>query len=85
VNSGMKIKRSLERENVRVDSLYHSHDIATFLDGYNVYVRSGHHCAEPLARTLGITGTARVSFYVYNDEEDVRAFLEALGGIDVHR
>jgi len=85
VNSGMKIKRSLERENVRVDSLYHSHDIATFLDGYNVYVRSGHHCAEPLARTLGITGTARASFYVYNDEEDVRAFLEALGGIDVHR
>ncbi|MGC8644689.1 MAG: aminotransferase class V-fold PLP-dependent enzyme [Thermoplasmata archaeon] len=85
VKGARKVKYGLERENVRVDNLYHSHDIATFLDGSNVYVRSGHHCAEPLARTLGLTGTARASFYIYNDEEDVNAFLEALGGIDVHR
>lgn len=77
------IKRKLEKRNIKVDPLYHSHDIATFLDERNIYVRSGHHCAEPLMRTLGLIGTARASFYVYNGEEDVEAFVNSLGEIDV--
>ncbi|MEM0127971.1 MAG: SufS family cysteine desulfurase [Thermoplasmatales archaeon] len=80
-----RVKYDLEKSNLRVEGLYHSHDIATFLDGSNIYVRSGHHCAEPLARSLGLTGTARASFYVYNDEDDAMALLKALGEIDVHR
>ncbi|MEM0138720.1 MAG: SufS family cysteine desulfurase [Thermoplasmatales archaeon] len=79
------VKRDLEGKNVKVEGLYHSHDIATYLDGANIYVRSGHHCAEPLTRSLGLTGTARASFYIYNDEDDVTELLNALGEIDVQR
>lgn len=79
------VKRKLEGRNIKVDHFYHSHDIATFLDERNVYVRSGHHCAEPLMRTLGLSGTARASYYVYNGEEDVEAFIRSLGEIDVQR
>lgn len=83
VKNATQVKRKLEKGNIRVDNLYHSHDIATFLDDRNVYVRSGHHCAEPLMRTLGLTGTARASFYIYNGLEDADAFIESLGEIDV--
>lgn len=85
VKNEAEIKRKLEKRNIKVDGLYHSHDIATFLDDRNVYVRSGHHCAEPLMRTLGLTGTARASYYVYNGDEDVTAFLNSLGEINVQR
>jgi cysteine desulfurase/selenocysteine lyase len=81
VKDSTDVKRNLENRNVKVDKLYHSHDIATFLDERNVYVRSGHHCAEPLMRTLDISGTARASFYVYNGEDDVDAFITSLGEI----
>ena len=79
------VKKNLESRNVIVDRLYHSHDIATFLDDKNVYVRSGHHCAEPLMRTLGISGTARASFYVYNGMDDVQAFVNSLSELNVQR
>ena len=79
------VKRNLEKNNVKLDRLYHSHDIATFLDERNVYVRSGHHCAEPLMRSLGLSGTARASYYVYNGEDDVEIFLKSLGELDVQR
>ncbi|MCL6002136.1 MAG: SufS family cysteine desulfurase [Thermoplasmatales archaeon] len=85
VRDATNIKKNLESKNVKVDQLYHSHDIATFLDERNVYVRSGHHCAEPLMRTLGLSGTARASYYVYNGEDDVDAFIKSLGEIDVQR
>jgi cysteine desulfurase/selenocysteine lyase len=56
----------------------HPHDIATILDGENVCVRAGHHCAQPLMRRLSVPATARASFYVYNDEADVEALVAAV-------
>ncbi|KRM86979.1 cysteine desulfurase [Lacticaseibacillus thailandensis DSM 22698 = JCM 13996] len=53
----------------------HPHDLATFLDEQDVAVRAGHHCAAPLMATLGITGTARASFGVYNGYGDVAALI----------
>ncbi|MCR5735267.1 MAG: cysteine desulfurase [Lachnospiraceae bacterium] len=59
----------------------HPHDISSILDADGVDIRAGHHCAEPLMRYLGVQSTARASLYLYNDEEDVRIFLEKLAGI----
>ena len=56
----------------------HPHDLATILDGEGVCIRAGHHCAQPLMRRLGVSATARASFYVYNDEADVDALAHAL-------
>jgi cysteine desulfurase/selenocysteine lyase len=56
----------------------HPHDLATILDGEGVCIRAGHHCAQPLARRLGVPATARASFYVYNEERDVDALVAAL-------
>lgn len=56
----------------------HAHDLATILDEGNVAVRSGHHCAKPLMRCLGVAATARASFYVYNDESDIDALVFGL-------
>ncbi len=49
----------------------HPHDIATILDRHGVAIRVGHHCTMPLMRYLGINGTARASFGLYNTKEDV--------------
>jgi cysteine desulfurase / selenocysteine lyase len=56
----------------------HAHDISQVLDEDAVCVRAGHHCAKPLMRQLGVPATTRASFYVYNDESDVDALIEAL-------
>ena len=56
----------------------HPHDISQVLDQHGVCVRAGHHCAKPLMRKLGVSATARASFYVYNDEADVDALNDAL-------
>jgi cysteine desulfurase/selenocysteine lyase len=56
----------------------HAHDISQVLDEDAVCVRAGHHCAKPLMRRLGVPATSRASFYVYNDEADVDALVEAL-------
>jgi cysteine desulfurase/selenocysteine lyase len=56
----------------------HAHDLATILDEQGVAVRSGHHCAKPLMRRLGVAATARASFYVYNTEEDIDALISGL-------
>ena len=53
----------------------HPHDLATILDGEGVCIRAGHHCAQPLMRRLDVAATARASFYVYNDDEDVDALV----------
>ena len=53
----------------------HPHDVATVLDQEGVCIRAGHHCCQPLMRRLGIAGTARASFYVYNDQADVDALV----------
>jgi len=56
----------------------HAHDLSQVLDQYGVCVRAGHHCAKPLMRCLGVSATARASFYVYNDRDDVDELSEAL-------
>lgn len=56
----------------------HPFDIGTLLDQQGVAVRTGHHCAEPLIDELGVPGTVRVSFGLYNDKEDIDAFIAAL-------
>ena len=58
----------------------HPHDIGQVMDQYGVAVRTGHHCAWPLIRKLGLTGTTRASFYLYNEESDVEIFLESVAG-----
>lgn len=58
----------------------HPHDVSQVLDQRNVCVRAGHHCAKPLMRILGVAATARASFYVYNDRDDVDALADALDG-----
>jgi cysteine desulfurase/selenocysteine lyase len=56
----------------------HAHDLAQVLDSEGICVRAGHHCAKPLMRRLGVTATARASFYVYNSEDDIEALSDAL-------
>ncbi|QZH76636.1 MAG: cysteine desulfurase [Erythrobacter sp.] len=56
----------------------HPHDLGTILDEENVAIRAGHHCAQPLMAKLGITATARASFGIYSDEEDVAALLRGI-------
>ncbi|RJS73448.1 MAG: cysteine desulfurase [Candidatus Syntrophoarchaeum sp. WYZ-LMO15] len=61
----------------------HPHDLAHILDdSSNIMVRSGHHCASPLIKYLGIEeGTVRASLYLYNTEEEVELLLTTLEGI----
>ena len=56
----------------------HHLDIGTLLDRLGIAVRTGHHCAEPLMRRLGVEGTVRASFALYNTREDVDDFVTAL-------
>ncbi|MHA2938603.1 aminotransferase class V-fold PLP-dependent enzyme [Vibrio sp. RC27] len=60
-----------------VEDIHHQ-DIATLLDQQGVAIRSGHHCAHPLMKALGLNGTVRVSFAIYNTQEDVELFIQAL-------
>ncbi|MGC2412571.1 MAG: cysteine desulfurase [Stellaceae bacterium] len=56
----------------------HPHDVGTVLDQHGVAVRVGHHCAQPLMDKLGIMGTVRASFGVYNDETDIDRLAAAV-------
>ncbi|HAS8546192.1 TPA: cysteine desulfurase CsdA [Vibrio vulnificus] len=60
-----------------MDGVHHQ-DIATLLDQQGIAVRAGHHCAHPLMDALGIKGTVRVSFAIYNTMEDVEKLIAAL-------
>ncbi len=55
----------------------HHYDLGTLLDQMGIAVRTGHHCCQPFMASLGITGTTRYSFALYNDEEDVQRALAA--------
>ena len=57
----------------------HPEDFARLLDAQGIAVRTGHHCAQPLMDKLGVNGTIRASFYLYNDASDAEIFL---AGID---
>ncbi|MBR3379578.1 MAG: SufS family cysteine desulfurase, partial [Bacillus sp. (in: Bacteria)] len=56
----------------------HPHDASTVLDTEGVAIRAGHHCAQPLMKWLGVSATARASFYLYNTEEEIDELMAAL-------
>ena len=56
----------------------HPHDVSALLDADGIAVRGGHHCAMPLASLLGVSGTTRASFYLYNTPEEINRLAEAL-------
>ena len=56
----------------------HAHDLATFLDQHKIAIRSGHHCAQVAMQKLAVPATARASFYLYNDEEDVERLVRGI-------
>lgn len=64
----------------------HNYDVGMLLDKQGVAVRTGHHCAQPLMERLGVPGTVRASFAVYNTREEVEAFIKALNrALDILR
>jgi cysteine desulfurase/selenocysteine lyase len=58
----------------------HPHDLGQYLDSQGVAVRTGHHCAWPLTRKLGVPATTRASLYLYNDQSDCDALFSAILG-----
>lgn len=82
-SKGMKVYSSLRPGDAAVISFthptIHPEDFARLLDAQGIAVRTGHHCAQPLMERLGVAGTIRASFYIYNDESDADIFL---GGVD---
>ena len=56
----------------------HPHDAGQVLDQYGIAVRTGHHCAWPLMKKFGLSGTTRASLYLYNDESDVDALVDGI-------
>lgn len=61
-----------------VDPEIHPHDLAQVLDTRGIAIRAGHHCAQPLMRRLNVAATARASFGIYNDRDDVDALVDGL-------
>jgi cysteine desulfurase / selenocysteine lyase len=56
----------------------HAHDVVTFADEDGIALRGGHHCNQPLMKKLGLTSTARASFYVYNDAREIDALVASM-------
>ncbi len=56
----------------------HPFDVGTLLDKYGIAVRTGHHCTQPLMQVLGVPGTIRISFAIYNTKEEIDFFSEKL-------
>ena len=80
---GMTVYSRLNPRDAAVVSFTHAtihpEDFARLLDAQGIAVRTGHHCAQPLMDKLGVNGTIRASFYLYNDDSDAEIFL---AGID---
>ena len=79
---GMKVYSTLNPRDAAVVSFthptIHPEDFARLLDAQGIAVRTGHHCAQPLMERLGVNGTIRASFYIYNDESDADIFLSGI-------
>lgn len=56
----------------------HPHDVSQILGNMGICIRAGYHCAMPLHKKLGVNATARISFYVYNNKEDIDKFIEGI-------
>lgn len=59
----------------------HPHDTASILNDYNIAIRAGHHCCMPLMKKLNISGTCRISFSIYNTQEDIDKLILALNKV----
>ena len=82
VSKGMTVYSQLGEKDAAVVSFthpsIHPEDFARLLDAQGIAVRTGHHCAQPLMERLGVSGTIRASFYIYNDEDDANTFLNGI-------
>ena len=58
----------------------HPHDMGQYLDSQGIAVRTGHHCAWPLARKMGVPASTRASFYLYNTQDDLDALVSGIRG-----
>jgi len=58
----------------------HPHDLGQYLDSLGIAVRTGHHCAWPLTRKLGVPATTRASLYLYNTKNDLDSLLSGIEG-----
>jgi len=56
----------------------HPHDLGQFLDNSGIAVRTGHHCAWPLTRKMGVPATTRASFYLYNTLDDIDSLVDGI-------
>ena len=56
----------------------HPHDIAEVMNNYNVCIRAGHHCNQPLMNIFNVSATARMSFYLYNTKNDIDTAIKAI-------
>lgn len=78
---GMRIFGEAEHRGAVVSFLLgdiHHFDLGTLLDRLGIAVRTGHHCAQPLMQRLGIEGTVRASFALYNTREEVDALADGI-------
>ena len=82
IDKGMTVYSSLGPMDAAVISFthptIHPEDFARLLDAQGIAVRTGHHCAQPLMNKLGISGTIRASFYLYNDQSDADTLLSGI-------
>ena len=77
----MRIFGRTEHKNSVVSFLVgniHHYDMGMLLDRLGIAVRTGHHCAQPLMHALGIEGTVRASFALYNTKEEVDVLVEGI-------
>ena len=78
---GIRIFGTAERKDAVVSFLVgdiHHLDMGTLLDRLGIAVRTGHHCAQPLMERLGIQGTVRASFALYNTKDEIDALVEGV-------
>ena len=78
---GMRLIGEAHRKDAVVSFLVgdiHPFDMGTLLDRLGIAVRTGHHCAEPLMRRMGIQGTVRASFALYNTQEEIDTLVEGI-------
>ena len=77
-------KHSFHSDNLAIfsfsmEGIAHAHDMATILDANGVAVRSGHHCAQPLMKFIGVPATCRASLALYNTQEEIDTLIDSLG------
>ena len=81
---GMRIFGEAERKSSVISFLVgdiHHFDMGTLLDRLGIAVRTGHHCAEPLMHRMGIEGTVRASFALYNTKEEIDQLVAGIGRV----